>query len=269
MKTIQIFDPALCCSSGVCGQDVDQALVSLAADLDWAKQQGVVIERFNLAQPMNFLDSRRVSCFSPARAASARPPSPAPRPYNWRPGPARAAGQHRSGLQCGAGFRRSHRQPHHRHSRRAGLGRWRSTRRRRPRPTATASSARCAGCCPTTWCAASKNQLSGACTTEIAAFDEFTALLTDAALTRTTITSFSTPRPPATPSACCNCPAPGAAFWKRARAMRPAWGRWPAWKSSAASTRPRWMPWPTRLAHPPGAGGPRAASHPARGRPHP
>ena len=40
MKTIQIFDPALCCSSGVCGQDVDQSLVSLAADLDWAKQQG-------------------------------------------------------------------------------------------------------------------------------------------------------------------------------------------------------------------------------------
>ena len=29
---IQIFDPALCCASGVCGTDVDQALVSFAAD---------------------------------------------------------------------------------------------------------------------------------------------------------------------------------------------------------------------------------------------
>ena len=48
MKTIQIFDPALCCSSGVCGQDVDQSLVSLAADLDWAKQQGVAINRWTL-----------------------------------------------------------------------------------------------------------------------------------------------------------------------------------------------------------------------------
>ena len=26
MKTIQIFDPALCCSTGVCGVEVDQAL---------------------------------------------------------------------------------------------------------------------------------------------------------------------------------------------------------------------------------------------------
>ena len=50
MKTVQIFDPALCCSSGVCGVDVDQELVSLAADLDWAKRNGARIERFNLAQ---------------------------------------------------------------------------------------------------------------------------------------------------------------------------------------------------------------------------
>ncbi|WP_139767107.1 arsenic metallochaperone ArsD family protein, partial [Salmonella enterica] len=27
MKTIQIFDPALCCSSGVCGPETDPALV--------------------------------------------------------------------------------------------------------------------------------------------------------------------------------------------------------------------------------------------------
>jgi arsenite-transporting ATPase len=60
-----------------------------------------------------------------------------------------------------------------------------------------------------------EEQLSGACTTEIAAFDEFTALLTDTAWTRATSTSFLTPRPPATPSACCNCRVPGAVFWSR------------------------------------------------------
>jgi len=38
MKIIQVFDPALCCSTGVCGVDVDQQLVSFAADADWAKQ---------------------------------------------------------------------------------------------------------------------------------------------------------------------------------------------------------------------------------------
>jgi hypothetical protein len=55
MKNIQVFDPALCCSSGVCGVDVDQALVNFATDVAWAKEQGAHIERFNLAQqPMAF-----------------------------------------------------------------------------------------------------------------------------------------------------------------------------------------------------------------------
>ncbi len=64
MKTIQVFDPALCCSTGVCGADVDQALVTFAADVDWAKQQGALIERFNLAQqPMAFADNGNVKAF--------------------------------------------------------------------------------------------------------------------------------------------------------------------------------------------------------------
>ena len=50
MATIQVFDPALCCSTGVCGVDVDQQLVTFAADVDWLRKQGVTVERFNLAQ---------------------------------------------------------------------------------------------------------------------------------------------------------------------------------------------------------------------------
>jgi hypothetical protein len=74
MNTIQIFDPALCCSSGVCGVDVDQALVSLAADLDWARQQGAVIERFNLAQqPMDFAQNTTVRAFLERSGAEALP----------------------------------------------------------------------------------------------------------------------------------------------------------------------------------------------------
>ena len=49
-KTIEVFEPAMCCSTGVCGVDVDQALVSFSADVNWAKQNGAHIERFNLAQ---------------------------------------------------------------------------------------------------------------------------------------------------------------------------------------------------------------------------
>lgn len=61
MTKIQVFDPALCCSSGVCGTDVDQALVTFSAVVDWAKQNGLAIERFNLAQqPMAFADNAAV-----------------------------------------------------------------------------------------------------------------------------------------------------------------------------------------------------------------
>lgn len=64
MKTIQVFDPALCCSTGVCGADVDQALVSFSADAAWAKLNGAKIERFNLAQqPMAFADNTVVKGF--------------------------------------------------------------------------------------------------------------------------------------------------------------------------------------------------------------
>ena len=64
MKTIQVFDPALCCSTGVCGVDVDQELVSFSADVDWAKQNGAQIERFNLAQqPMAFAENAAVKAF--------------------------------------------------------------------------------------------------------------------------------------------------------------------------------------------------------------
>ncbi len=64
MKTIQIFDPALCCPTGVCGTEVDQALVTAAADLDWAKGQGARIERYSLAQqPLAFAENAVVKGF--------------------------------------------------------------------------------------------------------------------------------------------------------------------------------------------------------------
>ena len=46
---IRVFEPALCCNTGVCGPDVDQALVTFTADLDHVRGLGVDIERHNLA----------------------------------------------------------------------------------------------------------------------------------------------------------------------------------------------------------------------------
>jgi hypothetical protein len=64
MSTIQIFDPALCCSTGVCGVDVDQALVDFSANVDWARQNGIPIQRFNLSQePMAFAVNAKVKTF--------------------------------------------------------------------------------------------------------------------------------------------------------------------------------------------------------------
>jgi arsenite-transporting ATPase len=60
-----------------------------------------------------------------------------------------------------------------------------------------------------------EEQLSGACTMEIAAFDEFSRLLGQPEATANLTTSFSTPRQPATRCGCCRCPAPGRAFWTR------------------------------------------------------
>jgi len=58
MTVIQVYDPALCCSTGVCGVDVDQTLLSFSADVAWVKQNGAQIERFNLAQqPMAFAEN--------------------------------------------------------------------------------------------------------------------------------------------------------------------------------------------------------------------
>ncbi|HZX33202.1 MAG TPA: arsenite efflux transporter metallochaperone ArsD [Rhodocyclaceae bacterium] len=50
MKKLEVFDPAMCCSTGVCGVDVDPVLAQFAADLKWAEEQGVAVERHNLGQ---------------------------------------------------------------------------------------------------------------------------------------------------------------------------------------------------------------------------
>jgi len=74
MNKLQVFDPALCCSTGVCGTDVDQALVNFSADVDWLKNAGGQIERFNLAQqPMAFVENVVVKAFLERSGAEGLP----------------------------------------------------------------------------------------------------------------------------------------------------------------------------------------------------
>ncbi|RQR83193.1 GNAT family N-acetyltransferase [Burkholderia sp. Bp9012] len=48
MKNLEVFDPAMCCSTGVCGVDVDPVLAQFAADLKWVEAHGVTVARYNL-----------------------------------------------------------------------------------------------------------------------------------------------------------------------------------------------------------------------------
>ncbi len=50
MKKLEVFDPAMCCSTGICGVEVDPLLVQFAADLQWLAEQGVGVVRHNLSQ---------------------------------------------------------------------------------------------------------------------------------------------------------------------------------------------------------------------------
>ena len=50
MVTMEIFDRPMCCSSGVCGPQVDKSLVEFAAALKELSARGVAVQRYNPAQ---------------------------------------------------------------------------------------------------------------------------------------------------------------------------------------------------------------------------
>lgn len=61
MTTLEIFDPPMCCSTGVCGPDLDPRLPQFAADLAWLASRGVRLVRYNLAhEPAAFVANPHV-----------------------------------------------------------------------------------------------------------------------------------------------------------------------------------------------------------------
>ncbi|HEY0464374.1 MAG TPA: arsenite efflux transporter metallochaperone ArsD [Polyangiaceae bacterium] len=74
MSTIRVFDPAMCCSTGICGPAVDPQLARFAADLGWLKSQGVSVERFNLSQqPAAFAEDAAVTAALAASGEASLP----------------------------------------------------------------------------------------------------------------------------------------------------------------------------------------------------
>ena len=61
MKRIVIYEPAMCCSSGVCGPSPDQALISLQDVLEEVTKAGFVVERYSITQnPKKFRENPQV-----------------------------------------------------------------------------------------------------------------------------------------------------------------------------------------------------------------
>jgi len=74
MKNITIYDPAMCCASGVCGPEVDPKLVQFAADLKWLQERGVTVARHSLSQnPAAFVENEAVKAALSAKGEAALP----------------------------------------------------------------------------------------------------------------------------------------------------------------------------------------------------
>jgi hypothetical protein len=62
MKNMVIFEPAMCCSTGVCGPSVDKELLRISTVLDNLNKNGVMVERYNLtSNPQIFVDNKTIN----------------------------------------------------------------------------------------------------------------------------------------------------------------------------------------------------------------
>jgi hypothetical protein len=62
MSKVEIFDPALCCPTGVCGPGVDPELTRVATALFLLEKKGHDIKRYNLAsEPAKFAENEKVN----------------------------------------------------------------------------------------------------------------------------------------------------------------------------------------------------------------
>ncbi|MCG8397498.1 arsenite efflux transporter metallochaperone ArsD [Bacillus atrophaeus] len=74
MKKVEIYDPAMCCSTGVCGPSVDPELTKVASAIYSLEKRGCDIKRYNLAnEPAAFADNEKVSQILQESGADALP----------------------------------------------------------------------------------------------------------------------------------------------------------------------------------------------------
>ena len=61
-KKIEIFDPAMCCSTGICGPSVNENLLRVATLINSLANKGIIIKRFGLSSdPQAFVDNKIIN----------------------------------------------------------------------------------------------------------------------------------------------------------------------------------------------------------------
>ncbi|QEY33670.1 arsenite efflux transporter metallochaperone ArsD [Caproiciproducens galactitolivorans] len=64
MKKMKIFEPAMCCPTGLCGVGVDPELMRISTVLDTLKKHGVIVDRFNLnSAPAEFIKDKTINAY--------------------------------------------------------------------------------------------------------------------------------------------------------------------------------------------------------------
>ena len=73
-RRVELFEPAMCCQSGVCGPSVDQQLIDVREDMRWAASQGAEVSRHNLSSdPDAFVANPKVTGLMQAFGEGALP----------------------------------------------------------------------------------------------------------------------------------------------------------------------------------------------------
>lgn len=74
MKKMQIFEPAMCCSTGLCGVGVDPELLRISTVLNSLQNKDIKVDRFNLSNaPQEFVTNSIVNNFINANGVDALP----------------------------------------------------------------------------------------------------------------------------------------------------------------------------------------------------
>lgn len=74
MKKMSIYEPAMCCDTGLCGVAIDPELLRVSTVLSALKKNGVGVDRFNLNNaPMAFVNDKTINAYLNAKGVEGLP----------------------------------------------------------------------------------------------------------------------------------------------------------------------------------------------------